>query len=139
MKTDLIRIEHVNLTVPNLIEAIAFLSVVFPDFRERCRGTSQGDCEWLHFGNDYSYFALEMPFDGGSNGSSSKGRSEAGVNHIGFEVADLGALADRLRNAGHEVRMNDDRPYRMRGYVEDPQVDGLQWEFVEPYHFRGHI
>jgi hypothetical protein len=46
----IIRLEHANLSVCNIDEAVRFLSAAFPDFRVRREGRNDGR-RWMHFGN----------------------------------------------------------------------------------------
>ncbi len=50
--------------------------------------------------------------------------------HPGILVSDLGAMAQRLRAAGHEVRPDDLLPGFRRFYVDDPA--GNRLELLEP-------
>jgi catechol 2,3-dioxygenase-like lactoylglutathione lyase family enzyme len=52
------------------------------------------------------------------------------VNHLGFEVDDVAALAGRLRAAGYaETTVPNAHPHRRRVYFAD--AEGNDWEFVE--------
>ena len=52
------------------------------------------------------------------------------LNHLGYAVDDVEALADRLRKAGYqEGFIAPTHPYRIRKYFLDS--DGNEWEFVE--------
>lgn len=50
--------------------------------------------------------------------------------HPAIRVGDLGALAERLTAAGHEVRIDDELPGFRRFYADDPH--GNRLEFVQP-------
>jgi hypothetical protein len=50
--------------------------------------------------------------------------------HPGILVRDLGAMAQRLRAAGHEIRPDDLLPGFRRFYVDDPV--GNRLELLEP-------
>jgi catechol 2,3-dioxygenase-like lactoylglutathione lyase family enzyme len=50
--------------------------------------------------------------------------------HPGILVRDLGAMAERLRAAGHEIRADDLLPGYRRFYVDDPV--GNRLELLEP-------
>ncbi|MEO2005915.1 MAG: VOC family protein, partial [Candidatus Poribacteria bacterium] len=95
-------IEHANITVPDLDDAMAFLTTAFPDFHIRGRGvadTDSGPKQWLHLGTDTTYIALEQhatPTDCGRSPYR-----DNGVNHLAFVVDDIDGLIERLRGAGY--------------------------------------
>src|SRR5215472_11271233 len=47
-----VRLEHANLTVRDVEEAIRFLQTAFPEFRVRGEGKSQDGSRWVHIGTD---------------------------------------------------------------------------------------
>jgi catechol 2,3-dioxygenase-like lactoylglutathione lyase family enzyme len=55
--------------------------------------------------------------------------------HPGILVRDLGAMAERLRAAGHQVRPDDLLPGFRRFYVDDPA--GNRLELLEPLEPAG--
>jgi catechol 2,3-dioxygenase-like lactoylglutathione lyase family enzyme len=55
--------------------------------------------------------------------------------HPGILVRDLGAMAERLRAAGHQVRPDDLLPGYRRFYVDDPA--GNRLELLEPLEPAG--
>ena len=55
------RIEHVNITVPDIDEAIRFLKIVAPDFEVRKDEKPSKSYRWVHIGNEVYYFALQEP------------------------------------------------------------------------------
>ena len=46
------RLDHANLTVRDLGEAVRFLRAAFPDFRVRGGGPDWTGSRWVHVGND---------------------------------------------------------------------------------------
>jgi catechol 2,3-dioxygenase-like lactoylglutathione lyase family enzyme len=83
----------------------------------------------VHVGNDETYVALHqakrepaerfVPYTG-----------RPGLNHLGFEVADVEALRARLRAAGYaDSTVPNAHPHRKRVYFHD--AEGNDWEFVE--------
>ena len=46
------RIEHVNITVPDIDEAIRFLKIVAPDFEVRKDEKPSNSYRWVHIGNE---------------------------------------------------------------------------------------
>ena len=121
------RLDHANLTVCDLDAAIRFLTTALPEFRVRGRG---GDCaswEWVHVGDDASYVAL-LAAGGAAAATPYDGRP--GLNHLGFEVDDVGALRTRMLAAGYrETTTPNAHPHRRRVYFAD--AEGNDWEFVE--------
>lgn len=125
-----IRLEHANMVVRDIDAAVNFLSAAFPEFRVRREGLNDGT-RWMHFGTDDTYIALAeateepverwVPYDG-----------KPGINHLGFEVDDVGTLQQRLADAGFkDSTYPNNHPYRKRVYFHDD--DGNDWEFVQYY------
>ncbi len=117
-------LEHGNIRVGDLDEAVRFLTTALPNFRVRGGGSSGDGSRWLHVGTDNTYVALteatgdRRPSDG------------PGLNHLGFVVDDVDAVRERLAEAGYEQSsVGEPHRYRMRGYFFDR--DGVEWEFVE--------
>ncbi len=119
-------LEHANLTVRDLDEAIRFLTTAIPEFSVRHRGFSNGR-EWAHVGNAETYIAVSVIPD---EAAPHRAYEELGVNHIGFVVEDADAVAQALKNAGYKEGMQvDPHPHRKRIYFHDD--DDNEWEFVE--------
>lgn len=119
-------LEHANMTVRNLDEAIRFLTTAIPAYSVRYRGVSNGR-EWAHVGDEEFY----ITFNAEPEESTHENSYEAlGVNHLGFAVDDADAVAEALRNAGYrEGFQADPHPHRKRIYFHD--ADDNEWEFVE--------
>ena len=116
-----ITLEHANISVQNINEAIRFLTTAFPEFTIRGRGVVDGN-EWVHVGTDDTYIALKEATEQPAAGQP--------LNHLGFAVDNVEALAERMRNAGfQEGFIAPAHPYRIRKYFHD--ADGNEWEFVE--------
>ena len=125
------RLEHANINVRSIDEAIRFLTAAFPEFRVRGRGEVDGR-PWVHVGTDSSYLALnEFPDDAGkSTGKQAAGFGTEPLNHLGFVVDDAEAMAGRLLAAGfREGFAAPPHRYRIRKYFLD--ADGYEWEFVQ--------
>jgi len=121
-------LEHANITVPNIQSTVEFLTVAFPEFKVRGSGrTPSGEGNWLHFGNDDFYMALQ-DYDQLDN-SGAPGYHDNGVNHLGWVVKDLAALVQRLEQAGYGVYQSAEHPSRDRSYFFDG--NGLEWEFIQ--------
>lgn len=122
MRTNKIYMEHANITVSNLNEAIQFFQTAFPSFK--IRGGGEG---WLHLGDDDTYLALNT----GDHGKKvHPNYEEFGVNHIGFVVNDVEGLAKRLSEAGYKRSYPKQvQEFRIRDYFNDK--DDNQYEFVQ--------
>ena len=114
-------LEHANLMVRSIGEAIRFLTTAFPEFRVRGAGVANGR-HWTHVGTDDTYIALN---------ETSESTTPGGVlNHLGYVVEDVDALADRMKAAGYrEGSIAPPHPHRKRRYFYD--ADDIEWEFVE--------
>jgi catechol 2,3-dioxygenase-like lactoylglutathione lyase family enzyme len=122
------RMEHANLIVRNLGDAVRFLQAAFPEFAVRHEGENDGR-RWMHIGTEDTYIALS---------EASKEPAEAwvpyggrpGVNHLGYEVDDVEAVRARLTRAGFkDSTYPNQHPHRRRVYFYD--ADGNDWEFVQ--------
>ncbi|MCA9026030.1 MAG: VOC family protein [Planctomycetaceae bacterium] len=119
-------VEHVNLTVGDLEEAIRFLTTAIPEFVVRHRGVTDGK-EWVHVGTSESYVALSQASE---RQQSQEPYTGIGFNHAGIVVSDADQVANALRQAGYrEGFQADPHPYRKRVYFHD--ADNNEWEFVE--------
>jgi catechol 2,3-dioxygenase-like lactoylglutathione lyase family enzyme len=115
-------VEHVNIEVGNVDEAVRFLKSALPEFEVRGRGSNNGE-RWLHIGTEATYLAL-------NEGGSGRPRHGSNLNHVGFVVDDVAAIKARLKEAGYqEGFVADPHPFRKRLYFLDR--DGVEWEFVE--------
>ena len=123
------RLEHANLIVRDVDATIRFLQTAFPEFRIRFDARQPDGTGWLHIGTDETYIALSQstvepqkrwqPYAG-----------VPGVNHLAYEVDDVGALHERLKSAGYKNSTPvNSHPYRKRIYFFDS--DGNDWEFVQ--------
>lgn len=129
------RLEHANINVRSIDEAIRFLTAAFPEFRVRGRGAVDGR-PWVHVGTESSYLALnefQPDADGGTgetNGAAPVKFGAEPLNHLGFVVDDAEATSTRLRAAGYrEGFVAPAHRYRIRKYFLD--AEGNEWEFVE--------
>jgi|TARA_B110000914_G_scaffold130566_1_gene114105 predicted enzyme related to lactoylglutathione lyase len=123
-------LEHVNITVIDVDEAIRFLLIAMPDWKVRADVSSEdSNCRrWVHVGTDTNYIAIE------DRGATERGKHEPyvdqGVNHIGFVVKDIDSVAKRLTDAGYGQGLNSpDNLNRRRIYFYD--ADENEYEFVE--------
>jgi catechol 2,3-dioxygenase-like lactoylglutathione lyase family enzyme len=119
-------VEHANVTVTNIEEAVRFLQTAIPSFIIRHQGVN--GYRWCHIGTESSYIALqEQTLEAPVERTPYR---QLGVNHVAFVVEDLHSLILAMRNAGYrEGEVNELHPYRRRAYFFDH--DGMEWEFVE--------
>ena len=127
------KLEHANITVRSVDEAVRFLKIVFPDCDIRGGGDIYGDPargRWLHFGNDQFYMALQQ--NGKHSGRQDTTYHHDGINHLGFVVTELDDIISRLKVAGYELSPESamkDHPHRRRAYFFDG--NDVEWELVE--------
>jgi catechol 2,3-dioxygenase-like lactoylglutathione lyase family enzyme len=121
------QLEHANMTVTSLDEAVRFLTTALPDFQPRGGGDSANGGRWLHVGTDDSYIALHEP---ATADETAQTPSRGPVNHLGFVVDDADSLHQRLTDAGYrQGYVAPTHPYRKRVCFLDN--DGGEWEFVQ--------
>ena len=106
------RLEHANITVPDIDAAIEFLLTLEPGFRVRHDSGAAGDYRWVHIGTDESYIALEEPHEPNPGAKMAARYADYGINHLGWVVDDVAATCKRLDAKGFQ-----------QGYcVPDPQI-----------------
>jgi catechol 2,3-dioxygenase-like lactoylglutathione lyase family enzyme len=119
-------LEHVNITVNNLQEAIKFFQTAFPHFKVRGGGDELR--QWVHLGDDNTYIALNQAED--PLQKVEKNYDKTGINHIGFVVQDVEKIAVNLLNKGYQRDYPKQvEKFRIRDYFAD--ADGNQYEFVQ--------
>lgn len=129
------RLEHVNLIVTDVTGTAKFLLAAFPDWRVRGQGGGEWagvPRRWAHVGDDANYITLnEFKIPEAARGKQRDLQGATpGLAHIGFEVADLGAVVGRLKEAGYEPHHpGEEHPYRRNLYYINEE--GLEFEFVE--------
>lgn len=125
------RIEHANITVPDIDAAIAFLKVVAPDFEVRKDATDPRGYRWVHIGNDDHYFALEAPHDpAGKSQIPLPTYQNYGVNHIALIVSNIREIEKQLIAGGYKPSIaTPEEKFRKRIYYFDSA--GFEWELVE--------
>lgn len=124
-------LEHANITVSNINEAIKFLRTAFPHFKPRGEGESEENGivkKWLHLGTDETYVALQQ-ISSKDEGTRRPYR-DVGINHLGFVVTDVESIASNLNKAGYRESIDvEPNPFRKRYYFFD--ADGIEYEFIE--------
>ncbi len=126
MRTQGIYLEHANITVNDLQEAIRFFQTAFPHFKIRGGGTDMR--EWVHLGDDDTYIAINQAKQ--SDLKPDKNYDTVGINHLGFVVNDVEEIANNLLNNGYKRDYpKQEEQFRIRDYFAD--ADGNQYEFVQ--------
>ena len=120
-----IYLEHVNLTVNDVNEAIKFFQTAFPHFK--VRGSGNDMREWVHLGDDHTYIAINKAK---VDLKPEKDYDRAGINHVGFVVQNVEEVATNLLNNGYKRDFpKEEEQYRIRDYFAD--ADGNQYEFIQ--------
>ncbi|MEM9075816.1 MAG: VOC family protein [Bacteroidota bacterium] len=121
-----IYLEHANITVNNLQEAISFFQTAFPHFK--IRGAGNGLREWVHLGDDRTYIAINQAIH--ADKKVVKDYDGAGINHIGFVVPNVGEIAENLLKSKYKRSYPKQvEQFRIRDYFLD--ADGNEYEFVQ--------
>ncbi|MEH6578613.1 MAG: VOC family protein [Amphritea sp.] len=124
------RIEHANITVPDIDAAIKFLKIVAPDFEVRKDCTPAGSYRWVHIGNEDYYFALQQPHLDAEPEERLTAYKNYGVNHIGLVVSELQSIESKLLESGYEQSIaTPQEHFRKRAYYFDEA--GFEWELIE--------
>ena len=126
MRTQKIYLEHANITVNDLQEAIKFFQTAFPHFK--IRGGGDGMREWIHLGDDDTYIAINQAKQ--SDLKTDKNYDKIGINHLGFVVQNVKKIANNLLSNGYKRDFPKEvEQFRIRDYFAD--ADGNQYEFVQ--------
>ncbi|WP_461535690.1 VOC family protein [Spongorhabdus nitratireducens] len=127
------RIEHANITVPDIDEAIRFLKIVAPDFAVRRDTTppeNQRSYRWAHVGNDDAYLALQEPPASFKQQDIPETYRNIGFNHLGLTVKNLKEIEKKLMDSGYKKSLDQpEETFRKRMYFYD--AAGFEWELVE--------
>jgi len=124
------RLEHANITVPDIDAAISFLKLIDPAFVVRRDETPEGSYRWVHIGNDDFYIALQQSHIGSTPQPPHRAYTNYGVNHLAWVVDDLGGVIERLEAAGCKQSVEAvTHPHRKHAYYFDHS--GMEWEFIE--------
>ena len=81
-------LEHANISVKDVDEAVRFFTTAFPHWKVRGTG-GEPPAHWVHLGTDDQYLCLGAP---DNHDSRTQGHRGYGVNHIGFVVDDADAV-----------------------------------------------
>ena len=126
MRIQKIYLEHANITVNDLQEAIKFFQTAFPHFK--IRGGGDGMREWIHLGDDDTYIAINQAKQ--NDLKADKNYAKIGINHLGFVVQNVEKIANNLLSNGYKRDFPKEvEQFRIRDYFAD--ADGNQYEFVQ--------
>lgn len=123
-------LEHINLVVGDIPTMLNFYQAAFPHWsvRDEGRGEWSGKARnWLHFGDDYHYIALN---DNGVGENRDLAGHQIGLAHLAYVTDDIEGVIQRLSDAGYKVSNNgDQQPHRRNVYFIAPS--GYEIEFVQ--------
>ncbi len=124
------RIEHVNITVPDIDEAIRFLKIVAPDFEVRKDERPSNSYRWTHIGNEEYYFALQEPHLDTDPKKQLQAYKNYGINHVALVVSNLQVIEEKLLDSGYRRGIGTPvEKHRKRAYYFDNS--DFEWELVE--------
>jgi catechol 2,3-dioxygenase-like lactoylglutathione lyase family enzyme len=124
------KIEHVNITVPDIDAAVSFLHIVAPDFIIMKDEKPLNDKRWMHIGNKEFYFALQESHVGTTPKKANQTYINYGFNHIGLVVNNINDIEKQLRKAGYHKGIDTPKEsFRKRIYYYDNA--GFEWELIE--------
>ena len=127
-------LEHANLTVPDIDQAIVFLRTVEPKFYVRhdalailADGRTR---RWVHFGDERVYIALQQAEPGSQPQMPKRSYENYGVNHLAWVVDDFVAVLARLDQQGYRRGLLvPTETFRKRAYYYD--AAGFEWEIIQ--------
>lgn len=120
------KLEHVNITVPNPKASAAILCELF-GWHVRWEGEAKDNGFTVHVGDDESYLALYAPNKTLEPTGNTYVRI-GGMNHIGVVVADLDAVEAKVKAAGYTPHSHGDYEPGTRFYFDGP--DDIEFEVV---------
>lgn len=121
------KLEHVNITVPDPEASAAILCDLF-NWHVRWEGEAKDNGYTVHVGDDDSYLALYKP----NKTLSPMGNTyqqTAGLNHVGVVVDDVHAIEVKVKAAGYTPNNHGDYEPGIRFYFNGP--DGIEFEVVQ--------
>lgn len=128
----MITLEHINLVVSDIKQALSFYQAAFPHWSIRGGGESKWygkPRNWIHFGDNYQYIAFN---DNGVGANRDLSGHQVGLAHFAFVTSDIKGVIERLSQAGFAIDKDGaSDEYRSNVYFVDP--DGYEVEFVQ-YH-----
>ena len=127
-------LEHANLTVPDIDQAIAFLRTIEPRFYVRHDALALlengATRRWVHFGDEQVYIALQQAEPGSAAQMPRRSYENYGVNHLAWVVDDFAAVLARLEQQGYRRGLLvPAEAFRRRAYYYD--AAGFEWEIIQ--------
>lgn len=133
------KIEHVNITVPNIDAAANFLKIVAPDFEIRNDKKPLNDQRSMHIGNKEFYFYLqEYPLKTEPK-KPNQTYINYGFNHIGLVVHNIDKIEKQLIEAVYNKRIGTPKEtIRKRIYYFDNAnfICELLKIFIRKYYYH---
>ncbi|MDR9829377.1 VOC family protein [Vibrio sp. FNV 38] len=124
------KLEHANITVPNIDAAVSFLQIVAPDFSIRADNSPDDSYRWAHVGNNENYLALQEPQLNQAAKDRRRPYYDIGINHLALIVKDVETIKQKLLDSGYKMNGQiADEATRKRVYFWDSA--GFEWELVE--------
>ena len=120
------RLEHVNITVPDPDGSAAVLCQLF-GWHVRWSGEAKDNGYTVHVGDDDSYLALYSPKKP-LTPTGDHYAQVAGLNHVGVVVEDINAVEARAKAAGYVPHSHGDYEPGVRFYFDGP--DDIEFEVV---------
>ncbi|SLN09664.1 Glyoxalase-like domain protein [Roseovarius litorisediminis] len=120
------KLEHVNITVPEPKTSAAILCDIF-GWHVRWEGAAKDNGFTVHVGDDDSYLALYAPQKDLEPLGDTYSRI-GGINHVGVVVDDIDATEARVKAAGYTPHNHGDYEPGLRFYFDGP--DGIEFEVV---------
>lgn len=120
------KLEHVNITVPEPKASAAILCDIF-GWHVRWEGAAKDNGFTVHVGDDDSYLALYAPQKDLKPIGDTYSRI-GGINHVGVVVDDIDATETRVKAAGYKTHNHADYEPGLRFYFDGP--DGIEFEVV---------
>lgn len=120
------KLEHVNITVPDPSASAAILCDLF-GWHIRWQGAAKDNGFTVHVGDEGSYLALYAP----NKTLTAMGNTYAqvaGLNHVGVVVDDIDATEAKVTAAGYIPCNHGDYEPGLRFYFDGP--DGIEFEVV---------
>jgi catechol 2,3-dioxygenase-like lactoylglutathione lyase family enzyme len=132
-----IYLEHANITVPDIDQAIAFLQVIEPDFYVRQDESPANGHRWAHIGNEHVYIALQESEPGSQPKMPHRTYENYGINHLGWVVDDLDVVIQRLEQQGYQCGLLV-KPHRFRKRAYYYDKAGFEWELIQYLSNKDH-
>ncbi|BCE03770.1 hypothetical protein [Marinicellulosiphila megalodicopiae] len=124
------KIEHINITVPNIVDTANLLTMIYPNLKKIggwSGKTEKGQEEWAHYQDEECYVALEQVE--WITGPQRAMNDFHGVNHVGLICHDIKAVIKKFEKNKIRYSIAEVVPERIRMYCFDK--NGLDFEIVQ--------